>query len=460
MRRIKVIFILLLSVSTLSSSAQMMADTLSVEQFLFWVDSYHPLMKAVNSKLPIAKAALLKQRGKFDPVLAGHLSNKTYESETYYNLPSWSLSTATAGPVRIDLDWNATAGLYTNPQDKLPEEGMFAIGGMLELGNGLITDERRTALKLAKVGVHLGAAEAELYRNELLLKAAKDYWKWFEAQESSLAYFSALQAAKEIQIMTHQAFAAGDASGMDTLDANGLVSTWEAAYFSARQKAIQALLTMSNWLWSESSQPLLLDPNVLASKNLPKGSTRSTQLSEEHPLLRYNDAKARQFKLKENLAKEYLKPKIGIGGAFLLPGNFVSTPTSTNFNDGNRIVKAKVALPLLLREGRGYSKSQSLQTEQFNWERDAQENAWSNQLNATAQSILLLENALQSNQRNAQNMKALLRAEREKLQMGDSELLIVNLRTSYYAKALIQEAQAQSELGMKWAEWLSLSAGF
>ena len=148
------------------------------------------------------------------------------------------------------------------------------------------------------------------------------------------------------------------------------------------------------------------------------------------------------------------------GGAFLLPGNFVSTPTSTNFNDGNRIVKAKVALPLLLREGRGYSKSQSLQIEQFNWERDAQENAWSNQLNATAQSILILENALQSNQRNAQNMKALLRAEREKLQMGDSELLKVNLRTSYYAEALIQEAQAQSELGMKWAEWLSLSAGF
>ena len=51
-------------------------------------------------------------------------------------------------------------------------------------------------------------------------------------------------------------------------------------------------------------------------------------------------------------------------------------------------------------------------------------------------------------------------AEREKLRMGDSELLKVNLRTSYYAKALIQEAQAQRELGMMWAEWLSLSAGF
>ena len=118
--------------------------------------------------------------------------------------------------------------------------------------------------------------------------------------------------------------------------------------------------------------------------------------------------------MKENLAKEYLKPKLGVGGAFLLPGNFETIPTASDFNERNRIVKAKVAVPLLLREGRGYSKSQSQQTEQFKWERDAQENAWTNQLNATAQS----------------------------------------------AKALIQQAEAQSQLGIKWAEWLQLSAGF
>lgn len=360
----------------------------------------------------------------------------------------------------IDLDWNATAGLYTNPQDKLPEEGLFAVGGMLELGNGLFTDERRTALKLAKAGIHLGAAEAELYRNQLLYDASKDYWKWFEAQQNSLAYFSALEAAKEIRSMIRRAFIAGDASGMDTLDASGLVSTWEASYFSARQKAIQALFTMSNWLWSELNLPVLLSPNVYASTVFLKPDITAIVLNEDHPLLQYNSAKARQYELKENLAKEYLKPKVGIGGALLLPGNFESIPASSDFNYSNRIVKAKVALPILLREGRGYSRSQSLQTEQFNWERDAQENAWSNQLNATAQSILLLENALNSNQRNAHNMALLLQAEREKLRMGDSELLNVNLRTSYYAKALIQLAEAHSSLGIKWAEWLQLSAGF
>ncbi|MDA9218107.1 hypothetical protein N9O65_02445 [Schleiferiaceae bacterium] len=32
--------------------------------------------------------------------------------------------------------------------------------------------------------------------------------------------------------------------------------------------------------------------------------------------------------------------------------------------------------------------------------------------------------------------------------------------TSYFAKALIQQSEAQSQLGIKWAEWLQLSAGF
>ena len=88
MRRIKILFIFLCSTYTFPCAAQLSADTLSIEQFILWVDSYHPLMKAVNAKLPIAKAELLKRRGQFDPVLAGNLSNKTFENENYYNLPS------------------------------------------------------------------------------------------------------------------------------------------------------------------------------------------------------------------------------------------------------------------------------------------------------------------------------------------------------------------------------------
>jgi len=34
------------------------------------------------------------------------------------------------------------------------------------------------------------------------------------------------------------------------------------------------------------------------------------------------------------------------------------------------------------------------------------------------------------------------------------------LRTSYYAKSMIQRAKLETELGQTWAYWMQLSAGF
>ena len=71
-----------------------------------------------------------------------------------------------------------------------------------DLGNGLLTDSRRTDLALAKAGIELTSAEAELYRNELLTKAVKDYWKWYEADAKVRAYELALTAAAEVYEFT------------------------------------------------------------------------------------------------------------------------------------------------------------------------------------------------------------------------------------------------------------------
>lgn len=126
----------------------------------------------------------------------------------------------------------------------------------------------------------------------------------------------------------------------------------------------------------------------------------------------------------------------------------------------NRVLKAKVNMPLFMREGLGYSRSQSIELQQFQWERAAAENDWNNALAATAQSIIQLEEALAASRDNQRTLEALLTGEQQKLRFGDSELIKVNLRTSYYAKALITTATLEAELGMKRAEWTQLSAGF
>lgn len=434
-------------------------SVLTVDEFIHWVDQNHPLLKAVGNKLPIAKGELRKARGAFDPYISGTLATKEFNGEQYYRRPRVQLSSATASPVQLQFDWNSIDGLYTNPQDKLPPEGLFAVGGMINLGKGLLTDVRRTDLALAKAGVELSAAEAELYRNELLTKAVQSYWKWFEADQNVEAYEIAWQAAMEVYDFTISAFEAGDASAMDTLDARALVSTWETDFYSAQNKAVQAIYELSNWLWSEEERPIVLQPYVRPSAALPK-QMKTTLLGKEHPLWTYNDQKEEQLRLKRQLAREYLKPTIAVGGAYLLPGNIQVLPSQEDFDANNRLVKAKLGIPLFLREGRGYTESQSLQLESFQWERSAVENQWNNALSSTATQLLQLESAVRASLVNQESVLKLLQAEQKKLALGDSELIKVNLRTSYFAKAQIQRAKLQAELGQTWAFWMQLSAAY
>jgi outer membrane protein TolC len=445
--------------ATLSAQIKEADSVLTVGEFIQWVDQNHPLLKAVGNKLPIAKAELRKARGAFDPYISGTLASKEFNGEQYYRRPGVQLSSATASPVQFQLDWNSIDGLYTNPQDKLPPEGLFAVGGMINLGRGLLTDVRRTDLALAKAGVELSAAEAELYRNELLTKAVQSYWKWFEADQNVQAYEVAWQAAMEVYAFTISAFEAGDASAMDTLDARALVSTWETDFYSAQSKAVKALYDLSNWLWSAEEIPVVLQPYVRPSAELPR-QMETTLLGKEHPLWTYNDQKEEQLRLKRQLAREYLKPTIAVGGAYLLPGNFEALPSQGDFDANNRLVKAKLGIPLFLREGRGYTQSQNLQLESFQWERSAIENQWNNALSSTATQLLQLESAVKASVANQESVFLLLQAEQKKLVLGDSELIKVNLRTSYFAKAQIQRAKLQAELGQTWAYWMQLSAAY
>ena len=456
MKRI-LLFVFLLGSASLF--AQVEDNRLSAEQFVHWVDKYHPVLKAVRNKLPIAKAELLKARGQFDPALVGNLSSKNAGDILYYSLPVVGLAIPTATPVDLEVNWSRADGTFVNPQNIMPDIGMFTVGGMVNLGNGLMTDERRTSLAIAKAGVDLTEAEAQLYRNKLLAEAAKDYWKWYEAYASLKAYESAVLAAKEVYDFTINSFNAGDVAAIDTLDARALLNTWTTDYYKARNDAIATLYKASNWLWNENQEAVLLKAETTPMSTLPHIQVE-LQLSEEHPLYVYNDNKEEQFRLKRQLAREYLKPKVAVGGSFILPGDFTALPSTEDFSTNNRFLKAKVNMPLFMRTGRGYSKSQNLQLENFQLERKETENSWNNAMSAAAEGILQLEVALIASIKNQESLKLLLEAEQQKLELGDSELIKVNLRTSYYAKALIETADINAKLGAQKALWQQLSATF
>lgn len=433
---------------------------LSLDDFQHWVITNHPVLKANQALVPQARARVLESRGAFDPKLLGNYAEKRFKEDLYYQFPHWSIESQLRGPVELGLDWNQTAGLYTNPQDKLPEEGLYALGAMVQLGNGLWTDARRTDLALAKQGVSLSEAEARLYNNKLLAKSAKAYWTWYAAHYKLEAYERAWSAAQQVRAMTLQRYQAGDASAFDTLDANALVSTYEVAFFQAKNEAVSALYDASTYLWDEQMQPVLIGAKVVPSPEAPQWEGNALPQWNEHPLVQYNNAKERQLSLKAQLAAEYTRPKLSVGGALLFPGGPTNLSNMGSVSTDNAVLKAKFEMPLFLREGRGYLKAQRIELQRFEWNRAQQENTWQREAEAVLSGASALMDALAAARRNADAMEQLLTAEQTKLALGDSELIKVNLRTSYYLKAVVDLLQLEKELGAAHARYLELVGGF
>ena len=76
------------------------------------------------------------------------------------------------------------SGDYLNPERYIGSEfnyQQFYAGISLPLGRGLVTDERRTALRQAELFKDMTEAEQVKLINKLLLEAAKEYWQWYYA---------------------------------------------------------------------------------------------------------------------------------------------------------------------------------------------------------------------------------------------------------------------------------------
>jgi hypothetical protein len=59
-------------------------DTLTYDDFLEWVRSYHPVARQADVTLEMGRQELRMARGGFDPLLYGTLDEKNYNGSEYY----------------------------------------------------------------------------------------------------------------------------------------------------------------------------------------------------------------------------------------------------------------------------------------------------------------------------------------------------------------------------------------
>ncbi len=428
--------------------------TLSYSEFLSIVRNNHPIAKQAALLQQAAEAEVLKARGLFDTRSYSNWDKKSFDGKTYYlegesgfKTPSW-----------YGLSWKTeyilNSGIYVNPENQVPSIGQLVAGIEMSALQGLLIDERRTALKLARQLVLVNANERYRILNQLLLDASEAYWNWLGAYQQVEVIRTARDLAAQRFEGVKESYSAGDKPAIDTLEAWVLVRTRDAELVEHTQYLFETAQKMSVFVWSEGLKPLEADdslrPDVSELNSIDLLLQELQPDLSKHPeIIRYT-LKQTNLEIDQRWKREKLKPKLQVEYNFLGNGTNLGPPPGTEGISGLLLQNYKWAIrfsqPLFLRSERADLKLNKLKLQENNFDRElkirdltAQRKAATNRLIAARSEVVILESVVR-------DYAMLLAAEVTKFEIGESSIFLINSRDNKRIEAELKLAKARTAL--------------
>jgi outer membrane protein TolC len=418
-------------------------SVLAFDEFLSKVVNHHPLSLSASYKVKIGDGKLLKARGSFDPKLSSNLTQKRYRNKDYFTTLDAGFKIPTWYGINIQGGYENTKGLYLNPESNTPNNGLWNLGGSINLGKGLLIDQRRAILKEAKLISENSILEQKLVINQLMLEASVNYWNWFKAYNNQLIYKKALTVAEERfkNIKTSAEF--GDKPFVDTLKSfitlqeRKLSLEQSSLFLQNKQRSLEV------YLWHEGTIPLQIDglnPAIYEGITFPQPqkemSAQIDNWTASHPeiLLIKNNLEISRIDLK--LKRENIKPTVQIRYNSLSPE--IEDINFNNYDIDNYKWGAKVSIPLFLRKERGELRisnyklkdleaKTSLKIEKTKFEIEKSLNNWES-----------FNNQIKLQIKNLNAYKELYLAEKKLFKLGESSLFLLNFRDNERIDAQIK----------------------
>ena len=235
-------------------------DTLRLESFLDWVRSYHPVARQADITLEMGAMEVRTARGAFDPLLFGNLDQKTFKDTEYYDRREAGITVPTLAGVELMGTFEQNTGQFLNPEATVPSGGLLAAGAAVNLGQGLILDERRAMLRQAKLYQQSTEAERIAILNELYLGGVEMYWKWSESYANMKAFEEAVRLTEIRYGAVKRSFEQGDVAAIDTVEAYTQLLSRQYRLQGLQNQFFVDTQMLSAFLWNEEEQPMLLKP--------------------------------------------------------------------------------------------------------------------------------------------------------------------------------------------------------
>ena len=412
------------------------ARAFGFEEFARQVRAHHPVARQARLSAQQAGEEVRVARGAFDPTVSAGWDRKKFGGTEYYDYMSAALKVPTPLGADLKVGYERAAGRYISPDRRTPERGLLTAGLSIPLGQRLLTDERRNALAVARALRGVADADRAAAVNKLLLGAAKDYGRWYEASRRVVVSEEGVALAEFRLRAVRARVVNGDAAAIDTVEALVELQRRQVQAAEAAQSAFATTLAVTAYLWDPRGAPADLPAGAepvasLGAAGVDEGPAAVAALvaraERQHPDVRKVDGRVEQAVQQRRFALQQVIPfaEAELSSIGDRQGQSLDSPLAAD-DDYKAGFTARTPLLFMKERGRLNAASLRLESQEVELARVRREIGYAVRV---AVNDLATTGRLLGIQRATVAQARLLRdGEQRKFENGESTLFLVNAR--------------------------------
>jgi outer membrane protein TolC len=410
-----------------------------------------PLLEAAYYERDMAFGEHLAAHGAFDLKVKGASENgpqgfyETYRQNIGVEQPTYG-GGALFGGYRIGR--GSFQPWYLERQTN--DGGEFRAGLMLPLLRNVVIDARRAQLWRTDLGRQLADPEIQAQRIDFVRAGSYAYWDWVAAGHRHRIAAELLQIAVDRNEAIRRKVETGDTEPPVLQDNRRLIVSREAKLIETERKLRQAAVKLSLFYRNQRGEPLLVDvaqmpgfPDSQAVEEDALAADIETALANR-PELQALNLLRQQFEIDFAEARNDLLPDLQ---AAVWGSQDVGTPATAKNDKSEFELDAGLFLdvPVQRRKARGKMTAVEGKLGQLAAKRRMTGDKIATDVQAVYAALLAAYQQIQRARESAELAERLAEIERRKFELGESDLLSVNLREQQAAEAQNTEVDALYE---------------
>ncbi|SHI76385.1 TolC family protein [Flavobacterium terrae] len=421
---------------------------LTYNEFLGYVKKYHPLVKQANLNISEAQAQLMQARGAFDPKIDVDFDKKNFKDKNYYSLFNGSFKIPTWYGIELKAAFDNNEGIYVNPENTTPNNGLTSVGISIPVGQGLFINQRMADIRKAKLAQTLNTAERDLQALEIIHEASLRYFDWKKNYAEVKLYENYLKNAQTRFDGVTKLIEQGDKPAIDSIEAGITVKNRKLNLEDSNLKLTKARLALSNYIWTIDNIPLEIDESIIPETNLTntiqetlnQNSIEQFQV-ENHPKIKAWNTKINMLEIDRKLKANFLLPKLDLSYNYLSEPSYFS---DYRFQDYK--ISLNFSMPLFLRKERASLKLAKLKIQDSEFSRQFESLQLQNKIKAQEQEIISLKKQFEYTTSLVNDFDKMLKAEDRLFEIGESSLFVINTRENSLVSAQINNIAIENRL--------------